>query len=328
MAETLNWVKLISVDPKWINDYLISHSDQPKCQGKIVTRVYSIRFSSNSEDIDRLVYYMKHRIPLYAFSKKELKELLKQAIQPWPEARDRYFGKVDPTYDGKCGEMLLYLFVEAVLGAPMIAHKIKCDSDNPNTQVHGSDGVFIGEYNGMQCMLLGEAKMRQTSESGLDDALKSVNKFYDPSEGGQTIRNELVVVRDMRSKSLSKKQFQYLEKVLNLRSEEYRRITKVHPVLIVYDESKIKEIEIACKEANDGEDRVSKEFQLLDQTLLSSIIVKINAEWQELRKVYLDFFFVPVSSIDRFRQSFYQSLWGPDRTKTAPKKRKRKRGAK
>jgi hypothetical protein len=230
MANSLNWVKLISVDPSWVKDYLIAHANPLIQSGKIVVRVYSIRFSSNSEDVDRLAYFMRNNIHLYAFSKKEIKDLTKQGIQPWPEARDQYFGKADPTFDGKCGEMLLYLFVEAVLQIPMIAHKIKCVGDNPNTQVHGSDGIFIGEYNGMQCLLLGEAKMRQTYDNGLNDALMSVNKFYDPTKAGQAIRNELVVVRDLKSKSISKKQLQYLEKVLDLRSEEYRMITKVHPV--------------------------------------------------------------------------------------------------
>lgn len=138
--------------------------------------------------------------------------------------------------------------------------------------------------------------------------------------GGQTTKNELMVVRDMRSKSITKKQLQYLEKVLNVQSSTYKTITKVHPILIVYDESKIKDIEIKCKDAPDGEAMVSKEFQLLDKQMFAAILNEINSDWKELRKVYLDFFFVPVTSIDKFRGSFYRALWG-----VPPPKRKRKK---
>ena len=326
MDSSLDWIDLISVDPQWVNDFLISHTSPPASKGKIVTRVYSIRFSSNSEGMDRLVSYMRNKLPHYTYSKQEIKELVDKGIEPWPEARDNHFGKVDPTSDGKCGEMLLYMLVEAILQTPMIAHKIKCTRDNPRTQVHGSDGVFIGEYNGMECLLLGEAKMHQTQDSGLNDALKSVNTFYDPTTSGQTIRSELVVVRDFKSKSITKKQLQYLEEVLNLQSEKYSRVTKVHPILIVYDESKIKEIEIASKDAPDGEERERAEFQLLGQQVLTAIADKISSKWRELERVYLDFFFIPVTSIDKFRASFYTALWG-SKPKTR-KKRKRKQRAK
>jgi hypothetical protein len=100
--------------------------------------------------------------------------------------------------------------------------------------------------------------------------------------------------------------------------------------LIVYDESKIKGIEIESKDAPDGEARVLKEFQFLDQQMLTAVTNKLNLNWQELRKVYLDFFFVPVKSIDNFRTSFSVNLWGPNAKtkKKRTRKQKKTRGRK
>ena len=123
MATSLNLVQLISVNPQWVNNFLISHTKQPISQGKIVTRAFSVKFASTSEDLDGLVSYMRDRIIQYAYSKKEIKDLKANDIEPWPEARDRFFGRIEPTYDGKCGELLLYLFVEAILKVPILLTK-------------------------------------------------------------------------------------------------------------------------------------------------------------------------------------------------------------
>ena len=325
---SLNWGSLIRVDSRWINDFLITHTQNPTPKDKIVTRVYSIRFASTGEHMDGLVSYMRDKIVPYVYSDKEIDKLRADKIEPWPQARDHYFGAVDPASDGKCGEFLLYLLVEATLRTPMVAHKIRFIGDNPNTQVHGSDAVFIGKYRDFDCLLLGEAKMQQDKGVGIDEALTSVNKFYSPSTSGQSTENELIVVRDMGTRNITKDQLKYLEKVVNIQTAEYRSITKAHPILIVYDESKIKNIEIACRDAADGEAKVLEQFQGLDRHLLSTVIRKIDSDWHELKKVYLDFFFMPVTSVDKFRESFFQALHGMPYPKKKRKQRKGRRKTK
>lgn len=305
--ENLDWVSLLRVDSKWITDYLLVHN--PALDRKLVIRSYSLRFAGTEEHLQGLVEFMSNSIKHYVFSDSEIKELERRGKDPWKAARN-YFGAVDPLKDGKCGELLLFLVVEAVLKTPLIAHKIRCVSDNPNDQAKGSDGVFIGSHNGYGALLFGEAKIHADRSKGINKALESVNKFHDGVNANTAISNELIVVRERLTKNLSMEQLKFLENALDTQSEEYRSLNKVHPILIVYDSKKITEIERNCSNPKDGEELACKEFTKLTSEMLQFILEKLGSEFQALKKIYLDFFFIPVSSVDNLRESFFKEIHG------------------
>ena len=163
--ENLDWVSILRVDSKWIIDLLLSHSKahNPELSKKLVVRAYSLKFAGTEEHLHGLVKYMADSITNFVYSDLDLKEIK----NPWKKARD-YFGNVDPLRDGKSGELLLYLLVEAVLKIPLIAHKIRYVGDNPNDQAKGSDGIFMGNYNDHTAFLFGEAKIHNERSVGIN----------------------------------------------------------------------------------------------------------------------------------------------------------------
>ena len=241
-----------------------------------------------------------------------LKLAKKETLQHGGRLR-KFFGAVDPNTDGKGGELLLYLLVEEVLGTPMIAHKIKSVSDAFNDQVKGSDGVFFGQYGKNFSFLFGESKIYKNLNDGANNALESIDKFYDSTKGGPENENELFVIKQTRTQNLSIDQIKFIEKLLDINSAEYRSTNVVHPILIVYDENKISDIEIQCDNSAEGEVKVKEEFKTLAMKLLEDLIIpKMDQKWNNLKKVHLDFFFLPVTSVEKFRNSFFRAIHGMD----------------
>lgn len=299
----LKWFNLLRIDSKWIEDYLITH--KTSWNGKLTTRAYSLRFMGTEENMQSLIEFMADRIIDFVLSKTEIEECEKKGVNPWRIAA-KYFGDTDPTSEGKYGELLLFLFVESVLETPMVAHKIKSIGDN-NDQVKGSDGVFFGNYNGVTSLLLGESKVSEDRNRAINKSLKSVDKFHNSTSAQEMIK-ELSIIRKTLTDDLTTEQLDFLLKILDVKSTEYQTVNKVHPVLIVYDENKISEIEIKCLKKEDGEKMVCAEFAQLSDELLPKIIEKIETNWEPLKKIFLDFFFVPVTSVDKFRESMYKAI--------------------
>jgi hypothetical protein len=212
--------------------------------------------------------------------------------------------------DGKCGELLLFLIVEAVLRTPLIAHKIRVVSDNPKDQAKGSDGVFLGKYNGTNSLLIGEAKIHEQRSQGIAKALESINRFHSDIDPNTAINNELVVIRERLTRNLSVEQLKFLENAFDLKSEDYRYLNKVHPIVIVYDCNKISIIEKNCVDARDAELQASNQFANLSDEILPIIEEKLEENYKNLKKVHLDFFFIPITSVNKLRESFFIELHG------------------
>lgn len=300
----LNWVSLIRISSDWIEKFLLKHDNL--IQGKVVTRAYSIKFAGQEEHMQALIEFMADKIKEFVFSKAEIEEFKKQDIDPWRKSA-KYLGPVDPTKEGKYGELLLFLLVEAVLKAPMVAHKIKSLGD-PNDQVKGSDGVFFGPYRGKDSLLFGEAKVYQDRNQAINKALQSVDKFHNASSAYSEIEAELQIVKETITNDLSPEQAEFLSNVLDTQSKEYQNVNKVHPILIVYDDQQISNIENVCQDNTQGEEMVCATFGALAKEILPKIQEKIDTKWKTLQKVYLDFFFIPVSSVDRFRNSMFKAI--------------------
>lgn len=301
------WINFVRIKSDWIDKLLIRHGISES--EKIVTRAFSIKFCGTEEDMQSLVEFMAPKIKQFVLSDKEIEEYVRQDKEPWIIAA-KYFGPVNPQTEGKYGELLLFLLVEAVLKTPMIAHKMK-SLDDYNQQVKGSDGVFFGNYRGNESLLLGEAKIYQNRNDAIDKALKSVDKFHNDTAHPE-ISNELLIIKQTISKDLSREQFDFLLKLVDIQSPEYKRVNKVHPILIVYDEKKITDIQQKCNDSHEGEDLICSEFKELSGNVIPTINDLINEQWKCCKKVHLDFFFIPVSSVKKFKNSLFREIHNAD----------------
>ncbi len=245
--DTFNWLQLITVDEKWISQYLSGH---PVLQNnKIILRTYSIQFTGTKYDTVGFVDFVINSIVKYVLSDKEIKQLEEKNKIPFLEAM-RYFGDVNPTFDGKYGELILYLFIEAVLKVPLVSFKIPT---NANDQIKGGDGIFFGDYNNNQALLIGESKTWQSLDNALKDAFESLNKFYNPADTSIIGFEYFVAKKNMRP-NLSKEELDYLYNCLTPGTEEYKNKTTVHPVLIIHDEPNIGGI--SAENNFDGENKI------------------------------------------------------------------------
>lgn len=77
------------------------------------------------------------------------------------------------TAKGKLGELLLYLFVEVLLGAPKILSKIGT-LDDRNTHVKGADAIHAQYIDGNLLLFLGESKMHQVYSNACRSAAESL----------------------------------------------------------------------------------------------------------------------------------------------------------
>ncbi|MDD5340100.1 MAG: SAVED domain-containing protein [Candidatus ainarchaeum sp.] len=298
-------IKRIRVDDSWIKKNLVEHGVSTASKVKI--RIYSIAFSGNQEEYLGFIGTILGKISDYVFSQKEIKKIKKEGGSPDINAAS-FFGDIDPQKDGKYGEFILFLFVEAVLKCPMIAHKIQ--TYNPNDQVKGSDGLFFGKYDGQQALLIGEAKMGLDNSTYINNALTSLDRFYISHGGGSTLDHELLVTRSNISTDFSKDELDYLYEVLSPGSQEYKNNVKVHPILIIYNDTNLNRIETESKNKAEAEQKVKGIMPGLFEELTKKVKTKIAENHTELSKVYLDFFFIPTSDVTRLRGEFYRKLHG------------------
>lgn len=303
MPELAEWEELCRINPMWIVKYLIDHE---KTQDeKVITRVFSLAFAGTQENLGGFASYLINQIPYFVFSKTEINAYNLSGKWPWREAV-HYFGDVKSVTDGRYGELILFLLVESILKTPMIAHKIRATS-SPQVQVKGSDGVFFGSYLGQESLLLGESKVMKDDNSGINAALSSINRFYNSAEAHSYIKQELIVARSNISNDLTPEQIMYLSNVLDPDSERYQYVNLVHPVLIVYDEDKIKDIEQNCMNKLEGEKLICEFMKDESSTFIKRIKIKLK-KLDELDKIYIDFFFIAMKDVTMFKELMYEEI--------------------
>lgn len=80
---------------------------------------------------------------------------------------------------GEAGEMLLYLLLESVLGAPQILSKVDMKTAR-KVESYGSDGLHMRWHpqDNLLDVFFGEAKLEQSIYAALSNAFKSITEFH------------------------------------------------------------------------------------------------------------------------------------------------------
>jgi hypothetical protein len=109
--------------------------------------IYHLNIENNTFIYEGLHRFLQNNVGRYVFSRAQLNqfrvdgdtesiglraiELLRKSNKP-----------TDTGVGGELGEMLLYAFLEQVLGAPKLLSKVELKT-SPNMYVYGSDGVHL-----------------------------------------------------------------------------------------------------------------------------------------------------------------------------------------
>ena len=300
VALNIDWQKLISVAPTWVAKHLTEH--RVKTENKLVLRTYSLQFSGTKYETNGLIEYMANSIVNYVLTPKQIEKTIEKGGQPYREAM-RYFGDKNPTYDGKYGELLLYLLTEAVLKTPLVVFKLPL---NAKDQVKGGDGIFLGDYKDKPATLIGEAKTWKTLSQALKDALESLARFHSDRDTS-AIEYEYFIARNRMRTDLTEEELDYIYDCFTPGTDEYKGRVQVHPVLILYDDKRIDGIDAA-----DNSDGNAKLNALIENSLDKNFesIKKICADHGDVAKVYLDFFLIPLKDVDTFKHALFAGIHG------------------
>jgi len=301
----MEWEKLVQIDGSWVSEQL---TDQHYAEDvKLKVRGYSIKFSGNILDFNALSTFVAESIHKFVYSSEKIKEL--GEIKAHMQAQ-KYFGKKNPDTDGKYGELLLFLFVESVLKCPMVAHKITTLS-NTRDQVKGGDGIFLGNYEYQTgkyhtACLIGESKIMDGFANSVDDAFDSLDRFHNERTSPQFSSTEFMVAKQNISKNFD---IDYVYDCLTPGSEAFQSNILVHPIFLMYNTNGINSIEKEALTQKMAEE-IIKEYFVKRGAEHFRLIQEKMTKWESLQKIYLDFFIIPVNSVQKFRNTVYYQIHG------------------
>ncbi len=303
----IDWKIMLTVDDDWAQKNLNHHFNISEL--KVTCRAYTIKMSGNTLKFDSIADELAELVTNYVYSKNEIqadgeKKSQRNAI--------KYFGVKDPSTDGKYGELFLYALVESVLECPMIAHKIR-SLGNFSDQVKGGDGIFMGKYKfnnskEIDACLIGESKIMASFSDGVKDALKSIDRFHS-GKGSEAYRStEYIVAREHLSDNAIGHTDVILS-MLNPQSADFQKNAVIHPVFIMYNTAQIDSIERKSIDKDEAEEAIKKYWNSRSNNTIKLINDQLD-KFPNLKKVILDFFLIPVNSVDEFRNTIYYQLHG------------------
>lgn len=289
----VDWESLLTVDCDKLTTLFVEHEGHS--EDKLQIRAYSLPFVGTQQRWDAVIDELSRLMLKYVFPENERPEDIE-----WHKARDK-FGDISPESDGKLGEMLLYFLVEAALKVPLMGYKLK-DLSNPNDQVKGADGLFVGEYQGETALLIGESKIHKRLKGAVISAIASLQRFHDKAG---PYAHELYVARKYpRERGLDADS---IESVLNIIDGTDENRIVVHPVLISYDLDDIENISLKAKNRTEAENLLKEALEAEVEDWKNAIADRKQYSPKPYQ-TYLDFFFIPAESSLQLREQFYERL--------------------
>ncbi|WP_448103960.1 Hachiman antiphage defense system protein HamA [Pedobacter panaciterrae] len=302
---TEDWIQHIKIDRNAVSRQLNEHCFE--IQDKLALRLYTLKPSGTRILVNGLCETLHNALAYYVYGESDIQK----EGEMWAGLNAKsFFGQKQPQTDGKYGELLLFVLVESLLGCKMIAHKIKSLS-NYADQIKGGDGIFIGNYRIKDLMypayLIGESKVTGSFGLALNEALTSINRFHDTSVRSDFLDNELIVAQEFIK--VTSVNLDELYDRLTPTSEAFKKQVLVHPILLMYNTSWFGKFEKVSSTPEELEQAIINKLKNQEGILMNKIVEKVN-EYPEIGKVYLDFFVLPCSSVDDFRNSMYQKIHG------------------
>jgi len=199
------------------------------------------------------------------------------------------------TTGGESGEMLLYLLVEVVLGAPQVVAKFDLKT-NPKLECHGSDGIHMKwhQSDGVLDIYFGEAKLEKIASNALQNAFESINSFH--AAGLQEHECGLVTSH-----------FKWLDDNLKTAVLNYVDRQKPggdcrinHACLIGYDWDKYTKLSSLKPDALTAE---FKKRYSADTSRLGKLLAKRFEDFEH-KHLRFEVFFLPFRTVQEFRDAF------------------------
>lgn len=205
---------------------------------------------------------------------------------------------------GEGGELILFNFLE-MIGAPQIISKmyLKTASQMP---VYGSDGLHIGPCAAPHdlAIYIGESKLHANYDNALGDALTSVTSLVND---GEKFDRELDLITDhIDTDTFSELFRKSLKAYLDPYSPEIVKRKDFHACLIGFDYLAYNQaITLQSPNAEEALIELAKAFAA---DKLANLAVRLAKPKYE--KLNFLFFFLPVPSVEEFREKFNRIVLG------------------
>lgn len=296
-----SWSDHTVIDKEDLLEYLFKCTEWE--DGALSVSGYCLEPNHNVIETAPFIEYVCQQYPDFVFAQDEIEKMKEDGQWPFRQAQKRSDYSDDPRNDGKLGELILFLFVDAVLDIPMVSHKI-ATTQEPVQEVKGSDGLFFGEYNGTESLAFGESKIHKRRSDALRKALRSINRFHDTS-GKRKSEHELNVAADTLSSNLSKENIEKLSTLFTTREKSYQQI---HPIFAAYKEDWLQEVQIDADSEKEVRNRVEEKIE--ESGVRSYLMDKLEEEeFNSLQKYQLIFFLLPLEDADSFREELQEEIF-------------------
>jgi len=286
------------------------------CEGAGVTlRLHFPAFRQGKATVYELVEAISRYMTPYALSRSEISALdakygkisaesFRAESKVLDETAVRLFKKANELTgrNGECGELLLYLLTEWVLGAPQLIAKMVLKT-NPEMPVHGADGVHV-RYCPTTARLYiywGEAKLHADLSGAITDAVKSINAAMDPKK----MQHEI----DLVKRNIDFSGFDPVSKAeiltfLDPMEERYNKRFDVITALIGFNFDAYSAVGPA--DADEAEER----FRALATAELEKLAPAVAEKLRDagLEGSTLELFFLPVPSVQELRDLFQAKI--------------------
>ena len=220
------------------------------------------------------------------------------------EARDLFMKTKDETgRSGELGELLLYMLLEWVLKAPIVACKmyLKTAQQMP---VHGTDGIHMGYENDNLIVYWGESKMHSKVSSALADIVGSVSKqLSTPSKRANEVR---IIRANMNLDGFDSAAKEAIKNYFNPYKPESNKLWDCHACLAGFD-SKLYD-DVGKQPADQCEAAFRDKYETMMDGVFKQILDKTSSA--KLDDARFSYFILPFPSVDMARARFQVKLWG------------------
>ncbi|WIV67011.1 Hachiman antiphage defense system protein HamA [Natrialbaceae archaeon AArc-T1-2] len=292
-----SWSNATLIDQKDLFEYIFEGGawDYDNC---LDISIYCIKPAPDSLDETAFVQFLSEKYPYFVMPEDEVED----HKYPYREAQRRADFDEDSRYDGKLGELVLFVLVDALLELPLVCHKLG-QMQEPVQDQKGADALFYGIHEGTESLGVGEAKIYSNPDQGIDSALESTDRFHG-AEGAAKTQHELTVARNNLSDNLDKDQVDRLLDVFSSRRTQYKHL---HPIFLGYEANWLKEKQKECSGPDELESEIIDEIE--DCGIQDDIKETLESDYSDLEKYELVFLMLPLEDVDRFREKLQEEIF-------------------
>ncbi|HCD3951977.1 TPA: DUF1837 domain-containing protein, partial [Escherichia coli] len=153
-------------------------------------------------------------------------------------------------------------------------------------------------------------KIYKSFSGALDSAFDSLDRFSKNYSSG-ALSHELFIARNNISNNFNFETMELIYQAFTPGTKIYSECIKTHPVLLIFEDDEIKEIENNALTKLDAENLFEKWLSNKREQIKSAIEDKLN-KYPNVKPCYLDFFLIPMSDVGNFKKSLYRSIHGID----------------